>query len=232
MLRAWHAARAATCVKRCVVATDNDAVEKACVSFSARVARVDGGKENRRRNRTDRFDSVAAVARALARAGGAFDVVVVVDADEASSRLTTSSASRTPRSTPRRRARRACGSGTRRTCVSTTGGSRCVFGFARNLDVGSRVARRRRSSRGRRRALGGDQDTEESGREGRPDPRGGDPTRGARDALMFMFGRDALFFRAWPCNKVWVVVFLLDDGLARRNRNLKESTPNHGSRAC
>ena len=142
MFRAWHAARAATCVKRCVVATDNDAVEKACVSFSARVARVDGGKENRRRNRTDRFDSVAAVARALARAGGAFDVVVVVDADEASSRLTTSSASRTPRSTPRRRARRACGSGTRRTRVSTSGGLG-AFSVSRGtsmLDLGWRVA--------------------------------------------------------------------------------------------
>ena len=44
VFHAWHAAHAAKCVTRCVVATDDDAVETTALAFGARVVRVDDTK--------------------------------------------------------------------------------------------------------------------------------------------------------------------------------------------
>ena len=86
VLHAWHAAHAAKCVTRCVVATDDDAVETTALAFGARVVRVDDTKTKTKneKNRNRFFGSVAGAARALAASNAAaFDVVAVVDADEA-----------------------------------------------------------------------------------------------------------------------------------------------------
>jgi hypothetical protein len=82
VFHAWHAAHAAKCVTRCVVATDDDAVETAALAFGARVVRVDE-KRRSEKELKNRFASVAAAARATAATRRAFDAVVVVDADEA-----------------------------------------------------------------------------------------------------------------------------------------------------
>jgi len=85
VFHAWHAAHAAKCVTRCVVATDDDAVETTALAFGARVVRVDDTKTSRKTKNENRFfGSVAGAARALAASNAAaFDVVAVVDADEA-----------------------------------------------------------------------------------------------------------------------------------------------------
>ena len=86
VFHAWHAAHAAKCVTRCVVATDDDAVETTALAFGARVVRVDDTKTKTKneKNRNRFFGSVAGAARALAASNAAaFDVVAVVDADEA-----------------------------------------------------------------------------------------------------------------------------------------------------
>jgi len=85
VFHAWHAAQAAKCVTRCVVATDDDAVETTALAFGARVVRVDDTKTSRKTKNENRFfGSVAGAARALAASNAAaFDVVAVVDADEA-----------------------------------------------------------------------------------------------------------------------------------------------------
>ena len=82
VFHAWHAAHAAKCVTRCVVATDDDAVETAALAFGARVVRVDEKRRSEKQSK-NRFASVAAAARATAATRRAFDAVVVVDADEA-----------------------------------------------------------------------------------------------------------------------------------------------------
>jgi hypothetical protein len=82
VFHAWHAAHVAKCVTRCVVATDDDAVETAALAFGARVVRVDE-KRRSEKELKNRFASVAAAARATAATRRAFDAVVVVDADEA-----------------------------------------------------------------------------------------------------------------------------------------------------
>ena len=82
VFHAWHAAHAAKCVTRCVVATDDDAVETAALAFGARVVRVDE-KRRSEKELKNRFASVAAAALATAATRRAFDAVVVVDADEA-----------------------------------------------------------------------------------------------------------------------------------------------------
>lgn len=84
VFHAWHAAHAAKCVTRCVVATDDDAVETTALAFGARVVRVDDTKTRKTKNENRFFGSVAFAARALAASNAAaFDVVAVVDADEA-----------------------------------------------------------------------------------------------------------------------------------------------------
>ena len=84
VFHAWHAAHAAKCVTRCVVATDDDAVETTALAFGARVVRVDDTKTRKTKNENRFFGSVAGAARALAASNAAaFDVVAVVDADEA-----------------------------------------------------------------------------------------------------------------------------------------------------
>ena len=62
VFHAWHAAHAAKCVTRCVVATDDDAVETAALAFGARVVRVDE-KRRSEKELKNRFASVAAAAR-------------------------------------------------------------------------------------------------------------------------------------------------------------------------
>ena len=84
VFHAWHAAHAAKCVTRCVVATDDDVVETTALAFGARVVRVDDTKTRKTKNENRFFGSVAFAARALAASNAAaFDVVAVVDADEA-----------------------------------------------------------------------------------------------------------------------------------------------------
>ncbi len=86
VFHAWHAAHAAKCVTRCVVATDDDAVETTALAFGARVVRVDDTTKTSRKTKNENrfFGSVAGAARALAASNAAaFDVVAVVDADEA-----------------------------------------------------------------------------------------------------------------------------------------------------
>ena len=85
VLHAWHAAHAAKCVTRCVVATDDDAVETTALAFGARVVRVDDTKTKTKneKNRNRFFGSVAGARALVASNAAAFDVVAVVDADEA-----------------------------------------------------------------------------------------------------------------------------------------------------
>ena len=82
VFHAWHAAHAAKCVTRCVVATDDDAVETAALAFGARVVRVDEKRRSEKELKNG-FASVAAAGRATAATRRAFDAGVVVDADEA-----------------------------------------------------------------------------------------------------------------------------------------------------
>ena len=99
VFHAWHAAHAAKCVTRCVVATDDDAVETTALAFGARVVRVDDTKTKTKNEKNrNRFSdpSPAPRARWPRRTPRRSTWWRWWTRTRRSSRRTTSSASRTP----------------------------------------------------------------------------------------------------------------------------------------